>query len=125
MKDFEKRLSPVKINPNAVGTLILNVLTNAYQSVKEQHSKGVKGYQPKITISTRILPRFLQIRIKDNGTGMKKDILKMATDEFFTTRKPADGSGLGLFVANNIINKIEQIPVNGIATAGVPPLFTF
>ena len=103
VRDFEKRLSPVKINPADVGSLLLNVLTNAFQSVKEQHSKGIKGYQPKISISTRILPRFLQIRIRDNGTGMKEDVLKMATDEFFTTHPFAEGSGLGLSVANNII----------------------
>ncbi len=107
-RDFEKKISPIIVNPAAVGSLLLNVLTNAFQSVKEQNSRGIKGYQPKVSISTRILPRFLQIRIKDNGTGMKEEILKKTTNEFFSTRPLAEGSGLGLYVANTVISDMHK-----------------
>lgn len=107
-RDFEKKIPSIKINQAAVGSLLLNVLTNAFQSVKEQNKKGVKGYHPKVSISTRILPRFLQIRVKDNGTGMKEDILKKAPAEFFSTRPLKDGSGLGLYFANSIINEMHK-----------------
>ncbi len=107
-KDFEKRLPELKINPAAIGSLLLNILTNALQSVNDQNSKGQKGYQPKVAISTRILPRFLQIRIRDNGTGMNEQILSQATNEFFSTRPLSDGTGLGLFFANGIINEMHK-----------------
>lgn len=104
-KDFEKKLPLLKLNSTEIGSLLLNILNNAIQSVKEKNNKGIKGYQPKVSISTRILPRFLQIRIKDNGTGMSEDILKNATKEFFSTRPLDEGSGLGLFFANDIISE--------------------
>lgn len=104
-RDFEKKLPLINVNPVEVGSLLLNILNNAIQSVKEKNNKGIKGYQPKVSISTRILPRFLQIRIKDNGTGMSEDILKKATEEFFSTRPLDEGSGLGLYFANDIISE--------------------
>jgi signal transduction histidine kinase len=107
-KDFEKRLPAININSSAIGTLLLNILSNSFISVKDQYEKGVKGYQPKVAISTRILPRFLQIRIRDNGTGMSEQILNQATDEFFSSRPLQDGSGLGLYVANNIIKEMHK-----------------
>lgn len=107
-RDFEKKLPLININPDATGKLILNILTNAFQSVKAKNDKGIKGYEPKVSISTRILPRFLQIRIKDNGTGMNETVLQNATKEFFSTRDLTEGSGLGLYFANNIISELHK-----------------
>lgn len=107
-RDFEKRLPALKINQAAVGTLLLNVLMNSVQSVKEKNDKGIKGYQPKISMSTRILPRFLQIRIKDNGTGMSEDVIQKASSEFFSTRTLSNNPGLGLAIANNIISDMHK-----------------
>jgi signal transduction histidine kinase len=102
-RDFEKKLPGVAMNPSAVGTLLLNVLSNAFESVKEKSDMGIKGYQPKVSISTRILPKFLQVRIKDNGTGMNDKLLQTAGTEFFSTRTIAPRPGLGLSIAKSII----------------------
>lgn len=107
-KDFEKNLPPIKINSTAVGTLILNVLTNAFTSVKEKSTSGVKEYLPKIALSTRILPRFLQIRIRDNGKGMSDEVIQNAATEFYSTRPPGQGSGLGLSVAQFIAKEMHS-----------------
>src|SRR5204862_3704209 len=61
-KDLEKNLPPIKLVPEAVVQLLVNDLLNAFQSVKERREKNIKGYVPKVTISTRVLPRFLQVR---------------------------------------------------------------
>ena len=107
-KDFEKNLPAVKTNHGAIGYLLLNLLSNSLKSIEEKYKKGIKGYQPKISISTRILPRFLQIRIKDNGTGMTDDILTKAMDEFYSTREPKEGSGLGLTISKQIISEFHK-----------------
>lgn len=119
-KDLEKNLPQINILPAAVGRLLLNVLNNAFLAVKEKQARGVKGYQPKVSISTRILPRFLQIRVKDNGDGMEDAQLQQATDEFFCTRPLAEGVGLGLSDSQLIMTelhkgelKIESQPGNG------------
>lgn len=102
-RDFEKRLPQIKVNPSQIGTALLNILTNAFQSVKQKHDLGVKGYEPKVSISTRILPRFLQIRIRDNGIGMNEQLLTASVNEFYSTREVSEGTGLGLSIARNII----------------------
>jgi signal transduction histidine kinase len=104
-RDFEKKLPGVQMNPSAVGTLLLNVLSNAFESVKEKNEMGIKGYQPKVSISTRVLPKFLQVRIKDNGTGMNDQLLQSASQEFFTTRTINPRPGLGLSIAKAIIEE--------------------
>lgn len=106
--DFEKNLPAIKINRPAIGSVLLNVFNNSFQSVEEKFNKGVKGYQPKISISTRILPRFLQIRIKDNGTGMGDEILRNVTTEFFTTHEDGRGAGLGLSESNKILTELHK-----------------
>lgn len=106
--DFEKNLPAVKINQAAIGSLLLNVLNNSFQSVEEKFNKGVKGYQPKVTISTRILPRFLQIRIKDNGLGMSNTVLPIATTQFFTTLENGKGAGLGLSESMKIMTELHK-----------------
>ena len=107
-KDFEKNLPHLKVNQPALGNLLLNVMDNAFLSVIEKSKSGIKGYQPKISISTRILPRFLQIRIKDNGMGMADDILENAFTEFYSTRQNEDGSGLGLSESKNNISVLNK-----------------
>ena len=106
--DFEKNLPAVKVNQAAIGSLLLNVLNNSFQSVEEKFNKGVKGYQPKVTISTRILPRFLQIRIKDNGLGMSNTVLPIATTQFFTTLENGKGAGLGLSESMKIMTELHK-----------------
>lgn len=103
-RDFEKKLPEIKVIPHAVGNLLLDVLLNAFQSVQEKQSRNIKGYQPKIAISTRILPRFLQIRVRDNGTGMSDEVLTKAMEEFFTTKSPEMAVGLGLSESVKVIS---------------------
>lgn len=107
-KDFEKNLPQLKVNQPALGNLLLNVMDNAFLSVIEKSKSGIKGYQPKISISTRILPRFLQIRIKDNGMGMTDVILENAFTEFYSTRQNEAGSGLGLSESKNNISVLNK-----------------
>ena len=106
--DFEKNLPQIKVNRSEIGNLLLNVLNNAFHSVEEKYKKGIKGYQPKVAMSTRILPRFLQIRIKDNGLGMPDNVLQNATTPFFTTHTDGKGAGLGLSEAQKIMTELHK-----------------
>jgi signal transduction histidine kinase len=95
-KDLEKNLPKIPLVPEAIHALLLNILNNAFQAVKIKYDEGVKGYQPKVVLSTRILPRFLQIRIRDNGDGIPKEQLEKVLDEFHALRPLESGAGLGL-----------------------------
>ena len=45
-------------------------------------------------------------RITDVGVGMDEDVLKRISEPFFTTKAPGHGMGLGLFLANNVIQRL-------------------
>ena len=107
-KDLEKNLPQIKLIPDAVVQLLVNVLLNAFQSVKLRQQNNVKGYVPKVTISTRVLPRFLQVRVHDNGEGMTDDIIKQVTDPYFTRRLESNASGLGMYFAKKIASEMHQ-----------------
>lgn len=107
-KDLEKNLPSIKVIPEAVGSLLLNALNNAFQAVVEKQEKGIKGYQPKVSISTRILPRFLQIRVKDNGEGMNDVTLNQATEEYFSMKPLEQGVGLGLSESQHIMTTLHK-----------------
>jgi signal transduction histidine kinase len=107
-KDLEKNLPPIKLIPDAVIQLLVNVLLNAFQSVKERQQKNIKGYVPKVTISTRVLPRFLQVRVNDNGEGMTDDIIQQVSDPYFTKRVDSNASGLGMYFAKKIASEMHQ-----------------
>jgi hypothetical protein len=118
-KDFEKNLPQIKVAPDAVGSLLLFVLSNAFNSVHEKIKKETKGYTAKVSISTRVLPRFVQIRIKDNGDGMTDLVMNQIYEPFYSAKTPGEGSGLGLYFSEQIIKenngeiKIESEPGNG------------
>ncbi len=95
-KDLEKNLPKIPAVPEAVNALLLNILSNAFYAVQKKYDEGIKGYQPKVVLSTRILPRFLQIRIRDTGSGIPKDQLEKVQEEFFSLRPLEEGAGLGL-----------------------------
>ena len=86
----------------------MNVLNNAFKSVYEKHGKGVKGFKPKVTISTRVLPRFLQIRIKDNGNGMNDEVISKIYEPFYTVKEGGKEAGLGMHFANRIITEMHK-----------------
>ncbi|MBU4216725.1 ATP-binding protein [Candidatus Parcubacteria bacterium] len=82
-------------------TLVLqNVIENA---VKYAPDRG------KIEITLEIQGSFLKIKIKDNGVGIPEEDKKKMFSKFFrasnVTRMQTEGSGLGLFMVKNIINK--------------------
>ena len=118
-KDFEKNLPPINIVPEEIGSLLIYVLGNAFQSINEKLKKEIKGYVPKVSISTRILPRFVQIRVKDNSDGITDDSLDQIYEPFFSTRPEGEGAGLGLYFSQQIIKenngeiKIESETGNG------------
>jgi signal transduction histidine kinase len=107
-KDLEKNLPLIKLVPEAVIQLLVNVLINAFQSVKERQEKNIKGYAAKVTISTRVLPRFLQVRVHDNGDGMTDDIIQQVSEPYFTMKSAMNSSGLGMYFAKKIAGEMHQ-----------------
>ncbi len=76
--------------------VLVNVLKNAVEAKR-------KEIEMIISIKVKIINDFVHIIIKDNGTGMEKDVIENIGEEFFTTK--TNGTGLGISISKDIVTK--------------------
>jgi signal transduction histidine kinase len=100
--DLEKILPETEVNRSDIRFVLFNLLTNAFISVWHKRSNSPKGYQPTVTVSSRKLPRFIQIRVKDNGAGIPEKQHKRLFTPFYKG-PDSKGAGLGLSESLEII----------------------
>jgi signal transduction histidine kinase len=76
-----------------------------YAATKRQGESGDNGYEPVLMAATRSLGDSVEIRIRDNGTGIPPDVQEKMFNPFFTTKPAGEGTGLGLSISHDIIVK--------------------
>jgi PAS domain S-box-containing protein len=82
--------------------VILSLIVNAAQAI-EGASAGEGPGQGLITIRSRSLPGWVEVRIEDTGCGIAEKIQPRIFDPFFTTREIGKGMGQGLAIARSVI----------------------
>ena len=97
---FEQNLPQVPCQIGEFNQVILNLIVNAAQAIKEKVKDGEKG---SIHVSTRTKGEFVEIAIRDTGTGIPESHRSRVFDPFFTTKEVGKGTGQGLSLAHNII----------------------
>ncbi|HLP46936.1 MAG TPA: HAMP domain-containing sensor histidine kinase [Candidatus Kapabacteria bacterium] len=103
--DLDITIGKVKIVPQDFSRAFLNIVNNAYFSVNEKRKQAAPDFLPLIAIKSRNLGKTIEIRILDNGMGIpQKDKNKLFTP-LFTTKPAGLGTGLGLGIANEIIQQ--------------------
>ena len=90
-------LGPVWIDPNQVRQILINLLTNAI------HATGKQG---KIEVRLEADPETTTLVINDTGKGIPKENIEKIFEPFFSDKPPGEGTGLGLFVTREIVNKL-------------------
>lgn len=83
-------------NEGKLYQVILNVLSNAVQSINK---KGT------INIKTFVKNKNFKLQITDTGCGISSEYLDKILDPFFTTKEPGKGVGLGLSITHNILQE--------------------
>jgi signal transduction histidine kinase len=108
--DFDASLEKVNIIPQDIGRVVLNLINNAFYAVDEKKKLNIPGYEPTVTVSTRLLNpplasggRGAEISITDNGNGIRQKIYDKIFQPFFTTKPTGQGTGLGLSLSYDII----------------------
>ncbi|RLD63613.1 MAG: hypothetical protein DRJ01_03325 [Bacteroidetes bacterium] len=95
-KDYSDLPHSLLANEGRMHQVILNVLTNAVQSIENKGS---------ISIKTLNVDDTLQILISDTGCGISNENISKIFDPFFTTKEVGAGTGLGLSITHNIIEE--------------------
>ena len=62
-------------------------------------------YEPTLAAATKNLGDSVEIRIRDNGTGIPPEVREKLFNPFFTTKPAGEGTGLGLSISHDIIVK--------------------
>lgn len=138
-KTYDESIDKVKINPQDISRVILNLVTNACDAVEEKRVKRDTSkdgeYQPTIWIDTKKIGDqdnpVIEIRVRDNGSGIPEKLAKKIFDPFFTTKPTDKGTGLGLSLSHDIVTKhngalklkrldegtefVIELPMNGIS----------
>jgi predicted ATPase/signal transduction histidine kinase/tRNA A-37 threonylcarbamoyl transferase component Bud32 len=86
-----------------VGRVVLSIVENACYAVAQKKRTLGKDYQPELRVTTTGEGEHVEIRIRDNGTGIRPDAVDKIFMPFFTTKPPGEGTGLGLSLSHDII----------------------
>ncbi|GFO53735.1 hypothetical protein GMSM_07420 [Geomonas sp. Red276] len=86
--------------PSEFSQVVLNILMNARDALL-----AAKAEEPVITIRVRKGARVTVVAISDNAGGVPVEILDRVFEPYFTTKGPAGGTGIGLFMAKSIIER--------------------
>ena len=107
---LEKSLDPsageVDLFPQEITRVLLNLISNGfYAATKRKAEANGSDYEPIVSAATKNLGDKVEIRIRDNGTGIPPEVKEKMFNPFFTTKPAGEGTGLGLSLSHDIIVK--------------------
>jgi signal transduction histidine kinase len=101
---FDPQAGQADIFPQEITRVLLNLIANGfYAAAKRAAERG--GEDAVLTASTKSLGDKVEIRIRDNGTGMPPEVKEKIFNPFFTTKPAGEGTGLGLSISHDIVVK--------------------
>ncbi len=103
--DFDPQIGKIKIIPQDIGRVLLNLYNNAFYAVAERDKNQEAGFEPIVEVSTKKSGNKIEIRVRDNGSGIPQKMLNKIFQPFFTTKPTGEGTGLGLSLSFDIITK--------------------
>jgi signal transduction histidine kinase len=86
--------------------VLLNLISNGfYAATTRKTQMDSDGYEPTLSAATKNLGASVEIRIRDNGSGIPPEVREKMFNPFFTTKPAGEGTGLGLSISHDIIVK--------------------
>ncbi|MEH2568506.1 GAF domain-containing protein [Bradyrhizobium sp. AZCC 2289] len=105
-RNFDPAAGMVDVFPQEITRVFLNLVANGFYAVTKRKSEnGDAAFDPILSAATRDLGDSVEIRIRDNGTGIPPEVKDKMFNPFFTTKPAGEGTGLGLSMSHDIIVK--------------------
>jgi two-component system NtrC family sensor kinase len=106
VRSFDPTAGEIDLFPQEITRVLLNLIANGfYATTKRQDQTNGVNYEPTLSAATKNLGDSVEIRIRDNGTGILPEVQKKMFNPFFTTKPAGEGTGLGLSLSYDIIVK--------------------
>jgi signal transduction histidine kinase len=104
-RDLDPSAGIIVLYPQEITRVFLNLISNGFYAANKRKEAGDEGFEPLLTATTRNLGNKVEIRIRDNGTGIPAEVREKMFNPFFTTKPAGEGTGLGLSMSHDIIVK--------------------
>jgi len=105
-RSFDPAAGEVDLFPQEITRVFLNLISNGfYAATKRKNEIADVAYEPTLAVITSNLGDRVEIRIRDNGTGIPPEVKERMFNPFFTTKPAGEGTGLGLSISHDIIVK--------------------
>jgi signal transduction histidine kinase len=95
--DFDPELPIIEADERQLEQVLINLIVNA------QHAMEPSGGEVRIIV--RAVREGIALSVSDQGHGIPAEVLAQLFEPFFTTKEPGKGTGLGLFICHDIIDR--------------------
>jgi signal transduction histidine kinase len=104
-RDFDPAAGMTVVYPQEITRVLLNLISNGLYATKKRGLEAGSDFKPMLYAATMNLGDTVEIRIRDNGTGILDGVKEKIFNPFFTTKPSGEGTGLGLSMSHDIIVK--------------------
>jgi two-component system, NtrC family, sensor kinase len=105
-RSFDPAAGEADLFPQEITRALLNLISNGFYATTKRKAEADGGnYEPTLAAATKDLGNRVEIRIRDNGTGIPSEVKEKLFSPFFTTKPAGEGTGLGLSISHDIIVK--------------------
>jgi signal transduction histidine kinase len=105
-RDFGPGIAPIELVPQDVTRVFLNLFGNGFHAAhKRREEEGDPGFKPVLKVSSRDVGQGVEVRVRDNGTGIRPEHRDKLFQPFFTTKPTGEGTGLGLSISYDIVTQ--------------------
>jgi GAF domain-containing protein len=104
-RDLDPDAGAVELYPQEITRALLNLISNGFYATTQRKPVEGETFEPVLIAATKNRGKTVEIRIRDNGTGIPDEVKVKMFNPFFTTKPSGEGTGLGLSMSHDIIVK--------------------
>lgn len=124
-EEYQSDIPMIMVIPQGISRAVLNVANNACYSVFKKSEEMGGDYTPALNVKVTYDGHEVRIMIKDNGVGMNEEVKRRIYENFFSTKPVGKGTGLGMGITRDIIEKHHHGRIEMDTKEGEYACFTF
>ena len=122
---YGANIAPIALVPQDMTRVFLNLFGNAFYAANKRRRETNDGeFKPTLTVTTRDVGETVEVRVRDNGSGIPTEIRDKLFQPFFSTKPTGEGTGLGLSISYEIVTKQHRGTIEVSSTLGEFTEFT-
>jgi two-component system NtrC family sensor kinase len=106
-RDLDRQLAPIEVVPQDITRVLLNLISNGFYAAAKQSRDANGAFRPMLKVTTCDLGETVEVRVRDNGTGIPPEYRDRLFQPFFTTKPTGEGTGLGLSISYDIVTQLH------------------